>query len=75
MGGLRTPHRRFVTAVFTIARRGCHSASHFSHFFRYLSSSMDKSLTTNVSTTLAKNSDACRSFASSDTRSSCGKEA
>lgn len=45
-----------------------HSASHFSHFLTYLSSRRAMSRMTNVSTTLAKNSDARRSFISDAAR-------
>lgn len=50
-----------------------HSASHFSHFFTYLSRSNARSRMTNVSTTFAKNSEACLSFSSRPVRSSGGK--
>lgn len=52
-----------------------HSASHFSHFFTYLSSRSAMSRMTNVRTTFAKNSDACRSLRSSAARRSCGNDA
>src|ERR1700722_13356374 len=54
---------------------GCYSASHFSHFFAYLSRSCERSRMTNVSTTVAKNSDERLSFVSAATRTSEGKEA
>ena len=47
-----------------------YSASHFSHFLTYLSSSWAMSRTTNVSTTVAKNSDDRRSLLSMADRSS-----
>jgi len=47
-----------------------YSASHFSHFLTYLSSNWAMSRTTNVSTTVAKNSDDRRSLPSMADRSS-----
>jgi len=47
-----------------------YSASHFSHFLTYLSSNCAMSRTTNVSTTVAKNSDDRRSLSSMADRSS-----
>jgi len=52
-----------------------YSASHFSHFLAYLSSSCDRSRMTNVSTTVAKNCEARFSFLSAAERMSAGKAA
>lgn len=54
---------------------GFYSASHFSPFFAYLSSSIDKSRMTNVRTTLAKNSEERLSFGSRAMQISVGREA
>lgn len=52
-----------------------YSASHFSHFLAYLSKSCERSRTTKVNTTLAKNSDVRLSLASAAFRTSAGKAA
>ena len=49
-----------------------YSASHFSHFLTYLSSSSARSRMTNVRTTFAKNSEARLSFISDATLQSAG---
>jgi len=60
--------RRGLSVFFVLS---CpYSASHFSHFLTYLSSNWAMSRTTNVSTTVAKNSDDRRSLLSMADRSS-----
>lgn len=52
-----------------------HSSSHFSHFLAYLSSNCARSRMTNVSTTVAKNSEARFSFTSAAVLTSAGNAA